>query len=249
MRSLDDLIPLFDAPDIDKEPALDVLRVAPELTYDDAYRLQFAIKQKRVKAGDSIAGYQASFTSAGAQKMVPTMPVPMVGTLLRSLIRNDGATVELDSDFVVIESEIGVVMKRDLAGPNVSPLDALAAIEGFFPAIEVAPVRPGVLEGKWSNQHLIAVQKAVGGYVVLGSTITSPRDIDIRLEGVVVSFDNKVRGSAAGVEAMGSPLHVIAAVANKLALYGHQLKAGQILITGSVPSPQRILPADQFSRV
>lgn len=249
MRSLDDLISLIDSPGIDKDPARDVIRAAPDLSYDDAYRLQFAVKQKRVAAGDRVAGYQASFTSASAQKFAPTMPVPMVGTLLGSLVRNDGATVELDSDFVVVESEIGVVMKRDLVGPHVSPLDALASIEGFFPAIEIAPVRPGVLEGKWSNQHMIAVQKAVGGYVILGSTITSPRNIDIRCEGVVISFDGQPRASAAAVEAMGSPLNVVAAVANKLANYGGSLKAGQFLITGSIPAPQRILPTDRRATV
>ncbi|MFQ8433607.1 hypothetical protein, partial [Amaricoccus sp. W119] len=45
----------------------------------------------------------------------------------------------------------------------------LASTEGFLPAIEVAPQRPGVIEKKYSFAHMIAVQKSAGGYVVFGS--------------------------------------------------------------------------------
>jgi 2-keto-4-pentenoate hydratase len=247
MADLEMMIAHIDRPGIDSELDLDIIRIAPDLSLDDALRVQLGAKRRRVAAGDAIAGYQASFTSAAAQKMVPTMPPPMVGTLLASLIRPDGAAVGFDADLTVVECEIGMVLRRDLAGPHVTPIEALAAVEGFFPAIEVAPVRPGVLEGKWSNQHMIAVQKAKGGYVVTGSKLTSPANFDPRTEGVVVSVDGVPRASAAGVEAMGSPTNVLAAVANRLAAAGEWLRAGQIVITGSLPPPQRVGPGNAFA--
>jgi 2-keto-4-pentenoate hydratase len=111
----------------------------------------------------------------------------------------------------------------------------------------VAPVRPGLLEGKWSNQHIIAVQKAEGGFVVCGPRLTSPADFDPRVEGVVVSVDGKARASAAGVETMGGPMNVLAAMANRLAAAGEYMRAGQIVITGSLPSPQRVGPENVFA--
>src|SRR5205085_2118789 len=97
---------------------------------------------------------------------------------LADLIDRPGADRDADGDPAFIEAEIGVLMRHDLRGPDVSALQALAAIEAFFPAIEVAPLRPGVLEGRYSNQHMIAVQKAAGGYVFVGNRFTSPRDFD-----------------------------------------------------------------------
>lgn len=254
MLDLEKLSAHIDQPGIDKDVGLDIITLAPDLTLDDALRVQMRAKQRRVAAGDAVVGYQASFTSASVQKMVPSMPPPMVGTLLASLMRQDGAAVRFDSDFTVIECEIGIVLGRDLAGPYVTPIQALAAVEAYFPAIEVAPVRAGLLEGKWSNQHIIAVQKAQGGYVVTGSRLTSPADFDPRVEGVVVSVDGAPRASAAGVEAMMSPINVLAAMANRLAAAGEYLRAGQIVITGSLPPPQRVGPGNilaeaEFSRL
>lgn len=249
MKSLEELVNFIDRPGIDKHVENDIIKVAPDLSLSDALRVQIGAKKRRVADGDSIAGHQASFTSAAAQRMVPSMPVPMVGTLLASLIRSDGDEVALDAEVTAIESEVGILMKRDLKGPHVNPLQALAAVEAFFPAIEVAPIRPGLLEGKWSNQHIIAVQKAQGGYVVLGSKLTSPRQFDPRLEGVAVGVDGKHGASATGIEAMGSPLVVLAAIANRLAEVGEYLREGQVVITGSLPPPQRVGAGNRFAEV
>ena len=250
---LDRLIEHIDRPGIDRDPELDIIRLVPDLSLEDALRVQLGVKRRKVAAGDAVAGHQASFTSAGAQKWAPTMPPPMVGTLLRSLVRSDGDVIDLDEDPAFIESEIGVVLKRDLQGPGITPMQALAAIEGFFPAIEVAPLRPGVTEGRYSNQHMIAVQKQPGGYVFVGGTLTSPKGFDARLEGVVVSIDGAFRATAAGAESMGNPVAVVAHVANRLAAAGEYLRAGQIVITGSLPPPQRLSDGDrqataQFTR-
>ena len=78
------------------------------ITFDDAYRLQFASKKRRVAEGDRIVGYQASFTSPGARNLYPDFPAPMIGTLLHSFLRDDGATVDLNSDsgITYVENEV-----------------------------------------------------------------------------------------------------------------------------------------------
>ncbi|MCP3731224.1 hypothetical protein M9978_12380 [Sphingomonas sp. MG17] len=164
----------------------------------------------------------------------------MVGTLTASLIRQSGDSVEIGSDPTVMECELGAVLRRDLEGPGLTDLDILAAIEGFLPAIKVAPVRPGVRERAYSWQHMIAVQKAAGGYVVTGGRLTRPAGFDARLEGCLVSVDGSARAGAIGYEAMGNPLRVIAAMADRLSTIGERLRAGQLVITGSLPPPQPV---------
>lgn len=249
MATFEELLDHLDTPGIDKQLDDDIIRLTPGISYDDAFRLQLASKERRVAEGDRIVGYQASLTSSGARRAMPHIPAPMVGTLLQSLVRPEGAEVELDAEVNFIEAEIGVLLKRDLEGDRLSVADVLAAVEGYFPAMEVAPVRPGILENKWSAQHLLAVQKAAGGYMLFGSKLTSPTGFDLRTEGAVTSIDGEVKGSACGVEAMGNPLTVVAAVASRLASVGSGLKAGQIIMTGSLPAPQVIRAQNRSARI
>jgi 2-keto-4-pentenoate hydratase len=257
MMSFDELLKILDRPRIDRDIAYDIGKLSPGITYDDAYRLQLASKKRRVAEGDRIVGHQASFTSPSVRKIYPDFPAPMIGTLLHSFLRDDGAAVDLNSEsgITYIENEVGVLMKRDLEGPGVTPIQALAAIEAFFPAIEIAPVPPGGIEGKWTHFHTIAKQKAAGGYIICSPRLTSARSgIDIRTEGVIVSINGEARGSGAAVESMGSPVNVVAAVANRLGMYGERLLAGHIVMTGSISGPAQAVKGDrdalvEFSRL
>ena len=245
MPSFEELLAILDQPRGDRQN--DVGLLSPDLTIADAYRLQFAVKAARVAAGDRIVGRKAAFTSLSVRKQFPEFPAPLVGTILASHLREDGATIDLnaDSGITFVENEIGALMKRDLEGPGVTPLQALAAIEGFFPAIEIAPMNGGMLEGRRTNQHIIAKEKADGGYVIFGPTLLTPGQIDVRLEGSVMSINGEARGSGAGVEAMGSPVNVVAAIANRLAEYGEKLRAGEVVITGSLSGPARAVKGDR----
>jgi 2-keto-4-pentenoate hydratase len=249
MRDFDKLVAHLEQPGVDGDPSRDIIQLNPDLTQDDALKLQLAVKRRREEAGDRIVGHQASFTSAAIRTLFPDAPRPMVGTILSSIVRADGDEVELDCDAAFIESEMALILKRDLQGSNLSSHEVLAAIDGFLPSIEVAPLRPGVLENAYSWPHMIAVQKAFGGYMVFGSRITPVHAIDPRLEACLVSIDGEPRAAAAGFAAMNNPLNVVAAMAAKLDAIGEKLHAGQVIMTGSLPPPQNITAANRIATV
>jgi 2-keto-4-pentenoate hydratase len=248
MTTFEQLVTHIDQPGIDADPALDIVKLKPDITRNEALAVQLAVKRRRAAAGDRIVGHQASFTSAGVLKILPDAPRAMVGTLLASVMRSDHEQVHLDADKVFIEAEIGLILKRDLEGPNLTTAEVLAAIEGFIPAIEIAPLRAGVLERAYSYEHMIAVQKAVGGFVILGSRITSPQSFDPRLEGGVVSINGEPRVGATGFEAMGNPLNVVVSMVRQLHAIGEKLHAGQIVITGSLPVPPSVTAGDHSAQ-
>jgi 2-keto-4-pentenoate hydratase len=240
----------IDRPGIDSDPSLDLARAFPGVTEAQALAVQLDVKRRQAaRTGDRIIGHQASFTSFGIRKMFPDAPFPMVGTLLSSLVIEDGEVCTLDSDVVFVESELALVLGRDLEGDRLSRRDVLEAIDYLVPAIEIAPLRPGALEGAYSNAHMIAVQKAKGGHVIFGPRKTLANSIDFQLESCKVSVDGEVRAAATGFEAMGSPLNVIAAMAAKLHEIGEKLHAGQIIMTGSLPPPAKVSPGNRTARV
>ncbi len=238
--TFDDMIAHIEQPRVAFDPTRDIKKLKPDITQREALAVQIAVKRRRVAEGDSIAGHQASFTGAAVRKVFPGSPRPMVGTMLGSQMRADGDEVPLDGDEMFIESEIGLILKRDLEGPNLTPTEVLAAIEGFVPAIEVVQIAPGIRDGAYSYEHMIAVQKDSAGFTVLGSKITRPHGFDPRLEGCLVSIDGEALAGATGFEAMGSPLIVVAAIARGLHDVGEKLLAGQVVITGSL-APQQIV--------
>jgi 2-keto-4-pentenoate hydratase len=102
--------------------------------------------------------------------------------------------------------------------------------------MEIAPWSPAAMAKKRSFQQVIATQKLNGG-VVIGRERISPSAIDLRYEGAVVEVDGEVVGTGTGAEVMGDPINVVVVIANNMAKYGVELKAGMLIMTGSVAEP------------
>jgi 2-keto-4-pentenoate hydratase len=214
----------------DGAPFGDVTEKAPDLSELDAYRLRDALMKRRVAKGDPHIGYKV----AGAARVIQVTEHAegaTVGCLMRSGWIPEGEAFSVaDYSRVIVESEVAVILKHDLAGPGVTPLQALQAIEGYCPAIEVIAQRP---MPKRSHAMRILGTKFSGGGIVVGGPMSAPHGIDLRLEGMVISINGEVKGSATGVEVMGDPVNSVAFMANKLGEIGVPIKAGMVLMTGS----------------
>ena len=242
----DRLVELVLKDDTWAETHVDVLSVQPEMTYTEAYELQFEHMRRRVADGDRIVGYKAAATSSGARSVLETdMPFPIIGTLLASNLACEGAQYRIKPGTTFLEGEIAVLLGKDLSGPHVNELDASRAIDAVCPAIEIAPWSPSVLAKQRSDQHAIATQKTAG-LVVIGTARPFQLVSDLRFEGVTMTVDGRITGSGTGVEAMGDPLTVVATIARRLSPYGLGLEAGMVIMTGSITKPLE-LPADARS--
>ena len=236
-----DLIKWIDDQTAKAEGAEDIITKHPEFSVDDAYCAQLGLMDGRVTRGARIVGYKAAHTSLAIQQ--EQQHGLTVGTLLNTIETIEGTSIALKHGIPTFaEPEIAVLLKRDLHGPSITVLDAYHAIEGVLPAIEV--VTPARGQRKRSSQMSIAIGKSEGSFV-LGSTVTSLSGLDLRLEGIVVSVNGVPKRSGTGVEAMGNPLNVIVAVTELLAKYGRGLKAGMVVMTGSITNNIAVAPGDE----
>ena len=228
----------------DGGPAGDVLDKLPELSVVDAYRLRDALMQRRVAKGDKHIGYKVGGASRAIQAE-EHVEGPMTGCLLQSCLYPESAPIAIGSyNRVIVESEVAILLKHDLAGPHVGVTDVLLATAGLFPAIEVVASRGE--RGKRSHQMRIIGSKFTGGGIVIGGPMSATHGIDLRLEGMVISINGEVRGSATGVEVMGNPLNAVALVANTIAAYGAKLEAGMLIMTGSFMGNLPVAPGDDL---
>ncbi len=238
----DEVLEFLDGHDMWHEPYRDLLSLRPDMTADEAYWCQFALMDRRAARGDAIVGYKAAGTTRSARELLGDGISPVVGTLMRSVLMDEGATFAVRPGKTFIEAEVAVLLGRDLSGPGVTYFDAISAIEGYLPAMEISPWSPAVLAKKRSQQHLLATQKTTGS-IVVGRSVARP-SIDLRYEGAVVEVNGEVVATGAGAEVMGDPINVVVALANNLAKFGRALRAGMIVMTGSVAEP---LPAENLT--
>jgi 2-keto-4-pentenoate hydratase len=164
--------------EVDRRPIDPITETRPDLTLADAYAIQACNVGRRVEAGRAIRGCRLGRTSQPRQEILGVSE-PDFGMLIDDMFVEDGDEVPLESLLqprVVVG--IAFVMARDLAGPGVTTADALTAIGGVLPAIEIVDSRIA----DWRVQLADTVaDNASAGKVVLGSRITPTTAVDLRL--------------------------------------------------------------------
>jgi 2-oxopent-4-enoate/cis-2-oxohex-4-enoate hydratase len=200
------------------------------LSLAEAYAVQDRLRDVLVRQGEQVIGWKAGFTGKAAQELFQC-PEPVSGFLLGSGVYPNRAEVPV-ARFVqlVVEAEIALVLKRDLAGPGIAPLTALGAVEGAVPALELVDFR---YSGKPTGSDLVA-DGVYANAIVLGASLTDVRYLDLALEGLVYEHNGVLVATNTAAEVLGSPLNSLAWLANDLGKRGLGLKVGQVVMTGSV---------------
>ena len=116
--------------------------------------------------------------------------------LIDDMFVDDGDEVPVESLLQPrVVAEIGFVMADDLAGPGVTTTDALTAVGGVLPVIEIVDSR--IADWRVHLADTVA-DNASSGRVVLGSRITPATAVDLRLVGTTSvpqrSADRERRG-------------------------------------------------------
>jgi len=70
--------------------------------------------------------------------------------------------------------------------------------------------------------------------IVLGRPLTPLAGLDLALEGVVFEQDGQIVATQTAAEVLGNPLVSLAWAANTLGRMGRGLRAGDIVLTGSI---------------
>jgi 2-keto-4-pentenoate hydratase len=205
--------------------------VAPAVI-SDAYDIQQRyVALLRGKHGDAV-GYKVGLTSTAMQKFCG-IDHPIAGVVLSSRVHQSGATVRR-SDFgrLGLEFEIAVRIKSDVAvtGAPCTAETIRPHIGGVCAAIELVDDR-GADYGNLDVLTLVADNSWNGGIVLSAFAATWPD-----LEAVLgrAAKDHVAIGEGHGRDILGHPFNSVAWLAAQLASRGAGLKAGQVVMTGSV---------------
>lgn len=202
-----------------------------DITIDDAYRIQQRLNARRIDAGERVIGKKIGVTSKAVMDMLGVYQ-PDFGLLTDGMVYNEGEAIPASTLIQPkAEGEIAFVLKRDLKGPGVTAADVLAATEGVMACFEIVDSR--IQDWKIKIQDTVA-DNASCGVFVLGDRLVDPRGVDLNTCGMVLEKNGEIVATGAGAAALGAPANAVAWLANTLGALDIPLKAGEVVLSGSL---------------
>lgn len=203
----------------------------PEITIEDAYAIQQRLNTRRMADGETLIGKKIGVTSQAVMNMLGVYQ-PDFGMLTDGMVYNEGQSIPAASLIQPkAEGEIAFILKRDLMGPGVSAADVLHATEGVMACFEIVDSR--IRDWKIRIQDTVA-DNASCGVFVLGDRLVDPRGLDLSTCGMVLEKNGEIVATGAGAAALGAPANAVAWLANTLGRLGIPLKAGEVVLSGSL---------------
>lgn len=202
-------------------------------------RAQLDLRRKRLDGGDAALGWKVGF---GAPAMLERLDIsgPLVGFLTRNARVRPGGSVSFAGwSKPVAEPEMAVHIGRDVpAGADRDT--AKAAIAGISPAIELVD-----LDTPPEDAERILSGNIYQRRVVLSAA--GPARAGARSDGLTCRIIRRGAQSARTTDPQGNTgewVDIVRHVADVLAAFGEKLRAGEIIITGSVVPPLTIEPGE-----
>lgn len=223
------------------QPISPLVSTLPDLTIDDAYQIQLAQVDVWLADGHRVLGRKVGLTSPAMQAQMKVSQ-PDFGHLMDDMFFAEHVPVPADHFLQPrAEPEVAFVLGRDLVGPGVTVAAAAAAVDFVLPSLEIIDSR--IADWQIGIVDTIADNASSGG-VVLGSTARRIGEVDLRLGGCVLHRNGEIAGTGAGGAVLGSPLNSLAWLANTLGRRGEGLRAGQVILPGSITASIPFEPAD-----
>ncbi len=217
---------------------------APDISIDDAYLISRRFLERRLATGERVVGTKIGVTSKAVMTML-NVHQPDFGYLTDSMMFATGSEVPASQSLIAprAEGEIAFILKKDLCGPGVTNADVIRATDFVMPCFEIVDSR--ITDWKIKIQDTVA-DNASCGVVVLGDKAVKPTAVDLSTCGIVVSLNGEIISTGAGAAALGSPVNCIAWLANTLGARGVTLKAGEVILSGSLVPLQPVKPGDNM---
>lgn len=195
---------------------------------ESAYEIQRRVVARKLEQGRTRVGRKVGLTNPAVQKQAG-VDEPDYGTILDDMVFASGHVFDT-ADYVhpKIEAEVCFILGKDLDTWDRQSIEG--AIEAFAPAFEL--VDNHYVDYKMKIVDTIADNAACAGIIMGERTRYTGQDLrDTRLS---LTRDGEEITSGVGSNVMGDPLNAIAWLARTAAEQGEPLRAGEILLPGSI---------------
>ncbi len=220
----------------------------PGLGLQDAYDIQAGLVAAKLKAGRKQIGWKIGLTSRAMQDALK-IDTPDSGVLFDDMLFDDGAEVPKDR-FIQprIEAEIAFIMGSDLS-MKPSRAEVIGATEAVVPSLEILDTRILRKDPETGAIRVVSdtiADNAANAGIVLGTARHSPDAVDLRWAGAIVTRNGIVEETGLGAAVLDDPATAIIWLAERLATQGDQIRAGEIVLSGSFIRPIEAVPGSRI---
>ena len=230
--------------ELNRTPIVKITDEHPDMDWEDAYAIQWAIRARKEARGTRIAGLKMGLTSRAKMKQMG-VEQPVYGFLTDYGACPEGGEIETDR-FIHprIEAEVAIITKAPLRGPGCHIGAVLAATDIGLPAV-------AIIDSRYENfrfdlKSVVADNTSAAGYVV-GGRSARPTDLDMPTLGVVMEKNGEIVELGAGAAVLGHPAASVAMLANMLAARGEEIPAGTFIMTGGITAAVAVEAGDTIN--
>lgn len=215
----------------------------PELSIDEAYRVQRANTDHYIGQGRAVSGRKIGLTSFAIQEQLG-VDQPDYGVLWKDTEYQDGQEIPFSHlQQPRIECEVALILGKRIEQIQPRLADVIQAVDYVVPALEIVGSR--VADWKISIYDTIA-DNASSGVYVLGGPPRKLEGLDLRLCGMVMERDGQPVSTGCGAACLGHPLHAAVWLAETMVQRGMPLDAGDVVLTGALGPMVEVRPGDLF---
>jgi 2-keto-4-pentenoate hydratase len=207
------------------------------LSEADAYKVQFAVHDRLGAGGMKLAGWKVAF-AVPAQYEPLKLSGPAFAGIYTSGIKQSGAVFEKGWPLKAgIECEMVARMAKDAPAGTQYTADSIKAyVANLYCGMEVVDNRYGDASklggpGRITDDVLQAA-------CIIGTEIKDWQKLDFATVQGRSEHEGKELAAGPGSNVMGGAMISLAWLANRLIANGYALKAGDVILTGSVHPPQ-----------
>ncbi len=203
---------------------------------EEAYAVQEIYMDRKAKDAGGYCGYKIAYTTKVMQERVGATE-PVYGRILANGL-NRSPTVLKASDYVRIgvECEVAVTLDRDLPST-----EAPFSRNKVYDSIRYISLAFEIIDGRTSLGGPSVLQSIAtnisGAGVVLGDPIDNWEELDIPGAKCELKLNQQLVGTGMGSDVNGHPVKPVTWISNALASRGKSLRAGDVVITGSMIPP------------
>lgn len=189
-------------------------------------------------------GRKLALTNRAVQRQFG-MSQPCYGTLYADMVLAEGTEIARRAlTEQRVETEVAVVLMRDLPRERHTILDIIDACDYLLPAFEIVDSR--VTGWNVKSCDFIA-DNTSACLVVLGTKPVRLTDVDITRSQMVTRRGDTVVSQGSASACMGHPLAALQWLADELVRAGDPLRAGEFVITGALGPAIAAAPSDVFT--
>ncbi|MDH4391347.1 MAG: 2-oxo-hepta-3-ene-1,7-dioic acid hydratase [Aquabacterium sp.] len=221
----------------------------PGMTIADGYAIQRAWVALELADGRTIQGRKIGLTSR-AMQLSSQIDEPDYAPLMDDMFFTAGTDIPFNR-FIAprIEVELAFILGRPLQGPGTTLFDVLRATDYVVPAIEIIDARIEQFDRDTKAPRkvfdTISDFAACAG-IVLGGRPVKPDAVDLRWVGALLHKNGVIEETGLAAAVLNHPANGVAWLANKIAVHGEQLNAGDVVLAGSFTRPTTAVAGDSF---